>query len=235
MHHLQIKLRPLRIAKIILQLIAILSILHLIGAFFRLGMGYGRVLGFVPEFNLNEENNIPTYFSSLLLLTSSALLAIIARWKADIGDEFQRHWTALAIIFLYLSIDEMATLHERLGGLLTEFNLLDLGGFFYYAWVILGIIFVIIFVLSYFRFFLHLQKPFQLFFLAAGLVFVAGALGVEMIGARIEGNGIDASDATWVLLITAEETLEMLGITLFIYSLLRYMEQQTPEVRLQVG
>ena len=63
-------------------------------------------------FDVNKEANIPTWFSSLLLVLNAFVLGIIAvRTKAQQGP-YHTQWFVLAAIFLYLSIDESALLHE---------------------------------------------------------------------------------------------------------------------------
>ena len=61
-------------------------------------------------------------------------------------------------------------------------------------------------------------------FYISGIVYVSGAVGMEMIGAKYYEIYLetqqDAQDFGYVLLTTAEEILEMSGIALFIFSLL---------------
>lgn len=225
-----IRVRPARVANILCALVAALVVLDLIGFVFRFGLGHGRVLGFVPTFDLEQEANVPTYFSSFLLLAAAGLLAVIASWKNESGASFRRHWATLAIIFLCMSIDELAGLHEQLHTLLVEFDLRP-GGWFHFAWVIPGLVFVALFGLTYFKFFLHLGRRFQRLFLGAGLTYVAGALGMEMISGRhVEVHGYDVAAA---LMSTVEETLELIGIALFIYALLTYIDAHIPVIRVQ--
>jgi hypothetical protein len=70
-------------------------------------------------------------------------------------------------------------------------------------------------------------------FLAAGAIFVAGAIGVEAV------SGMQASlhgeqNLTYHLVITVEELLEMTGIVIFIYALLDYIGGQLTTVGFHV-
>lgn len=226
-----IRIEPARVAKILGVLAATLVLLHLATLVFRFGLGYGRVLGFVPEFNINRENNVPTYFSSFLLLICASLLAVIASWKHKSKGKFRRHWAVLAAIFLFMSLDETASLHEHLGSLLVE-NDLRMGGWFYFAWVVPGLILVGVFALAYLRFFLHLGKRFKRLFLASAGLYLGGALGMEMTGARYTET-LGYSSAIVQLTQAVEESLELFGAVLFIYALLSYIDMHFPEVRLQ--
>ena len=68
-------------------------------------------------FDLNREGNVPAWFSSTLLLLlalSSAASAWLARVRAGSPSEV-RAWTAVGVLFVGLSLDETASLHETLG------------------------------------------------------------------------------------------------------------------------
>jgi len=57
-------------------------------------------------------------------------------------------------------------------------------------------------------------------------VFLAGALGFEMLSAiAADRSGYDSVGYT--LLYSIEETLEMLGIVLFLYALLSHLAEET--------
>ena len=62
-------------------------------------------------------------------------------------------------------------------------------------------------------------------------MFLIGALGVEMLGAR-EADLHGHSTITYCVLFTVEEMLEMLGIILFIYALLRHLAAETGRISL---
>ncbi|MGH7926613.1 MAG: hypothetical protein ACREQV_02305, partial [Candidatus Binatia bacterium] len=81
---------------------------------------------FVPEFHIRGENNIPAYFSSLLLAGASLLLWIISRIRQAAGGKYSYHWLILSIVFLFLSLDETASIHERLNRPINRVLELDL-------------------------------------------------------------------------------------------------------------
>ena len=62
-------------------------------------------------FDLDEENNLPTWFSSFLLLNNAFFLALVARLEST-QDKLQ--WTLMSIGFFILSVDEVAGLHESI-------------------------------------------------------------------------------------------------------------------------
>ncbi len=188
-------------------------------------LGYETAYGFIPLFFVGEERNIPTYYSSLLLLCASVLLGIIGLTHHRLRLRHARHWTVLALIFLLLSLDEVAGLHEMMIRPMRE--ALHVGGFFYFAWVIPGGVFVLAFAWSYLRFFLDLAPKFRWLLGAAGLLYIGGALGVEMLGGR-HADLYGLENLTYRMYQTVEESFEMLGMVLFIHALLRYVARHVP-------
>jgi hypothetical protein len=89
---------------------------------------------FAATFNVDQEGNLPSLYSSLALFGCAYLLWVTARIDREAGGRFSRHWMLMAIVFLGLGVDEFLALHE-------EINVrLDLSGFTQYSWVAIGII-----------------------------------------------------------------------------------------------
>ncbi|MDQ2913437.1 MAG: hypothetical protein M3T56_09295 [Chloroflexota bacterium] len=130
---------------------------------------------FIHAVSFDEEANVPTWNSSSVLLVCSGLLALIAYSTRHAQGRFARHWAVLAVIFLALSIDEEAALHEGAIRLRDTFRL---GGFFYYAWVIPGLIFVAVVGAAFLRFVLSLPPR------TRALVIGSGGLPFRRSGIR---------------------------------------------------
>jgi hypothetical protein len=162
-------------------------------------------------FDLSEERNIPTLFSSVILLASSILLGYIAYLTRLTGGRYSMYWAVLSLGFLYLSIDETAYIHETFSEAVA-------------GWVFVVAPFVILFFLLYIRFFLHLPRSTKLYFLSAGLLFIGGAFFLEYIGSWRRSIADENSVAQIYLVFTIfEESFEMFGIILFVYALLLYI------------
>jgi hypothetical protein len=178
-------------------------------------------------FDFNTEKNVPTFYSSLALLFSSILLFLIAL-KNKKKNLTYLSWVGLAIIFCYLSLDEILELHEHLVHLTRNF--LNLSGMGTAYWTIPYLILIILLGAVYFKFLMTLPKKTLKFFLIAGAVFLTGAVGFELIGGRVEElygiptpKSFDSShNVLFKILYTCEEFLEMLGIIIFIYALTSY-------------
>lgn len=202
------------------------------GQFSRLALGYDYLKGFVPLFNLDAEGNIPTYFSVLLMLFAALLLAVIAVFYRKQKIPHVSKWAILSFGFLSMAFDEAFQVHERLISpfrtLLGDNNL----GVFYFAWVIPGIALVIVFGLFFLRFLMHLPSRTRRRFLIAATLYIGGTIGFELIGGRyVELHG--ARNWMYIMIATVEESLEMVGLIVFIWALLEYCAESFKEVRIR--
>jgi hypothetical protein len=182
--------------------------------------------------NVNRESSIPAYFSALLLLFSAALLGIVTWIKMRERGRYRLHWGLLALIFVWLSTDEAVSIHEILTVYIQE-NL-NVTGFLYFGWVVVGIPVVIIWGLIFLRFVLHLPPATRRGVILAGALYVGGALGVESISANIWYEN-DGSNLAYSAVGTIEELMEMLGVIVFIHTLLSYIQQHTQQIVLTFG
>ena len=88
--------------------------------------------------------------------------------------------------------------------------------------------------LLFLKFLARLPCPTRWSFVLGGIVFLSGAAGLEMAGGQYSTQGwaIDGSDKVdfhYALIITLEEPLEMLGIVIFFYALMRYYLKEITE------
>ena len=84
------------------------------------GLWGGGIQAFLPLFNLAQENNFASWYSSILLLAIStlALLCFLADLQYEERKEYRQlnfGWLAISTIFFLLSADEMGSFHERIG------------------------------------------------------------------------------------------------------------------------
>lgn len=177
------------------------------------------------------EANLAACFSAGLLVCAAALFAVIACAKRQ--DVYGRVWRGLAWVFSYLAVDEYAMLHERtvvfikhaLGESATS-------GVLHHAWVLPYAIFCVAVFATTIRFLLHLPVRTRNLILAAGALYVGGALGFEMLeGPLAASSGVDNN--TIRSLIVVEEILEMSGIILLISTLFGYIRHNIPAAHLE--
>ena len=216
---MNIKLCPIKIFKFNLYLILFLLTAHVLGLMFKLYFNDNYFYGFVPLFDLNHERNIPTFYSTFALIAASILLFFITCACKSLKLSYA-YWLGLSLIFLFLSIDEMCSLHEQLSPIFRK--LFNTSGIFYHAWVIPYGIALFSLIVIYLRFLFHLPKSIMFLFLFSGIIFVIGAVGFEMLGGmQKQLFGVD--DISYVFYYTFEELFEMVGIAIFNYALLLYI------------
>jgi len=230
--------------KTIIYLLSIMTVLLLFNIavnFIYFITGHGNLLGLTPLFNFYDEKNIPTFFSAVILIFASFLLFIIYYIIKKTKGVYRFHWLFLSIIFLFLSMDEILELHEQLSSPIQRaINLLN-GSLEYWGWIIPYSLLVIIFIISYLRFYLHLNKQFRILFALSALLFVTGAIGFELIEGIYLSKHISITNDFFVirrtfpyfLMVTVEELLEMCGVILFIYSLIEYITSIPHDISLK--
>lgn len=164
---------------------ASLCLVHILLHIVAVVKGDDRLYGLVYVFGLGAERNVPTLYSTLALLVGAGLLMLIARHsKTD-----RLYWWVLGGTFVFLALDEMMGFHEKLVGPVG--NALKTSGAFHYAWIIPYGLAVLAFGIAFSRFLLRLPRHTAIRFVVAGAIFVAGAVGMEMVGGvAIEQNKI---------------------------------------------
>lgn len=178
--------------------------------------------------NVDMEQSLPTLYSTVMILVGALLCAGIAHGRRRQGTSDVRHWAALSLIFGLLAIDEFASLHEQFGPPFRRW--LDIeGGPLRWAWVVPAIVAVTVFVVVFGRFLGRLPRSTRRGLWTAGVLFVSGAIGMEMLAAA--SSLLDKTDILYVLSTTVEETLEMLGIAVFLYTLLAYIPVGLPDAQ----
>lgn len=198
---------------------------------FRFGFAHERRLP--AFFDLGAEGNLPALFGGGLLLLAGALLAVVARGEAARGRAAGA-WRWLSGIFVFLALDEWLAIHE---GLIKPVRfLLQTDGLFRFAWVIPYGLLAGIVGLSCLGLLRRLPPRTRNLFLASGAIYVAGALGCEMIGGLIEQR-FGRRGPEFALEVLVEESLEMGGAVLFVYALAAYIRDELSglSVRLRFG
>ena len=170
-------------------------------------------------FLMDLEYNAPTWFSTVLLMTASLVLAGTA--QSPIGELHRRTWTGLSLLFVALSMDEAVSIHEKLIPIGRE---LGMSGWLSHSWVVAGAALVVVVFLLILPMLRSLPKPTLTVFLVAAGLYLSGVLVVEAFGGRYaETHGY--TNFHYYLITTLEEGLELAGIATFIWGLLSYQER----------
>ena len=167
--------------------------------------------------DVGAEHNVPTWYASLLwaLLGASGVLA------AALDAPRRGRWTVLAVVAVVASIDEYAQLHERLA-VLGDIIASALGWELWFTWVIPGILIAVAVAMVLMPLMMELPARARTLILAGGCVFLASAVGMEILGGLLLGQGAPAW--SYVLVTLIEETGELLGLSLAIGGVLSLFE-----------
>ncbi len=232
-----IKIKPTRIALSLLSVSFVIMLLSLLGQRFRFFGGYsisGPVQEyfldtFIFEFFINNEGNIATFWNTLLLIITSALAFVIGSAKFSQKDKYRFEWLLLGLVFLYLSMDESAIIHEKFSILLK--NMPDVNGWAHYKWIYAGAAAVLLLMVMFIRFYFHLDLRNKILFPVAMGLYLGGAFGGELFsGHYAQANG--TKNIVYMLMTHGEELGEHIGIILMIFTLLTYLVRNYSKIGL---
>ena len=167
------------------------------------------------------ERNPSTWLSAALLA-----LAGVSAWAAGRGRPDATTWNIVAGILGVLSVDEVATVHERLAAVPVIPGLGSRG------WAGAGLVLVGFVAFKLWRWVLALDGALRFTFFLGGAVFVLGAVGFEVIAGNHQST--HGSDATYWVLSTIEENLELLGVLVVVRGLLDHLARRGDTVSVRV-
>lgn len=196
-----------------LLLVALYALMHVVLPDVRWGP-------FREAFDLDGDLSIPAWFSSVQLFLASVALFALSR-----VDRRRRWFLVLgSLVFLFLSADEGAGLHESITvvargheiGVLRELMIRNHG-----AWIVpyllAGVALVAITFKAAVSIFTKHRRP-SLWVIFGVLTVVAGAVGLEIVSYFLQRG----TEVGYFVEVAAEEWLEMLGISLVLYGILSF-------------
>ncbi len=225
---MKIEISGEKVFRVIIIIICILILFSISGQISRYFLDHGRLLGLVDQFNLDFEKNIPTFFQTFLIFFSALLIFFIIRAN-DTKEKIPKHyWIILFIMILYMGIDEIVVLHERMNIFINEFYGNQLQGIFYYPWVIIGSIIALVFIIYFTFLIIKIDKRIRSLFIIAAFLYLFGAILMEMISGFY--FDIFGRNFTYQLLVNLEESAEMFGIAVFIRALIKYINLKMTKI-----
>ncbi len=174
-------------------------------------------------FNLDTEQTVPTWYSSMQWLLAGAMFASFARHAWHRRMRGALCIAALAAACIVFSIDEIAEIHERLGfasdalmsGGTRDGTALWSTGLWPFV-IGIPVIAAIAVVVRGTRHIFLARAPRALLLLIVGfIVMFTGALVIELFANLLSA---DKHSAAFLMQVVVEETLEMLGVTLIAWS-----------------
>ncbi len=136
------------------------------------------------------------------------------------------------LLFVFVSMDEALAIHERMNDPVRA--ALGTGWLFYWPWIIPYGAAAILIALTYIPFFKALPARTRLFFILSAVVFLSGAIGMEMLGAAEFERAGGTFNLAVQLYSGVEETLEMLGVVGFMYALADHLARKGVELKFAV-
>jgi len=214
-------LSPKKVAYFLATVMILLVFVHVIGVLMKYILGHPKVYGLIPFFDLDEEQNLPTLFSTCLFIINGILFFIM--WKLQQhNDKRQGTWLFLSALFIFLAIDEFGEIHEQFTQPVKL--ALSTSGFLYYAWVIPYGIAGILLSIYLVPFFWKMNKKIRTLFFLSALSYLVGAIGFEMIAAwYVSTREYDIVNG---FLILFEESFEMTGLIMLVYTLLLLFQKK---------
>ncbi len=215
------KVVTVHILVVFVALDILIVLLHILSQYFALpGNQY---------FYLDEEYNLPSIYSALQLILVGGAAFYCSRLRSERYIKFfpeKYIWIFVGVMLFALGVDEFVTWHEGTNliqsiGLMSPDSDPRLGGYGY-DWTLGALLLVIVFGLPGLFLFKKVFRdyPHLLYLLIlSSVLFVLGAVGFENL--QVYRKSFQSVKVAPVLLIL-EEFLEMLGVTLALFVILRY-------------
>lgn len=169
--------------------------------------------------DLNQEGSLPTWYSSMQWFCVATSLGIFAQHNFRLSQSKSWLLVILPLVFLALSLDEAAQIHEWLGlksdifltGASRKNTLFSQTGIWMF---VIGVPFLVLFVVLILSIRTYFQPtPGVLVKILLGMaITLAGAIGVETLANFVAPNSIYG-----VLQVFSEELCEMLGGTIVLW------------------
>lgn len=180
-------------------------------------------------FGVNVESSFATWYNGSLWFCVAVASVVIAFLGRD-DRVLRRGGMFLALVAAAASLDEIAQVHESmaiLGQWVMGSTQESMPIYAHFLWVVPGLVLSTLIGLSLLKFIRRLPAKAARGIIAGGVIFLAGALGMEILsGLWSFRYGENAYYQLWV---TLEEGMEMTGISVALVSLLsvvRFQPQQ---------
>lgn len=197
-----------RTARVLVGVGAVLLTMHLAAH-----LANGRVPGVsivVGLFDVDDEQSLYTWYSATML----ALTGTLAFGLATADRQHRVAWASMGLVGILASVDEVASMHERVAFALRAF--FDVPLFF---WVVPAAIATALAAPLAWKLIRGFHASLRRRLVVGGLVYVTGALVVEVFGGLIAESGSMESGAYWIS-TAVEEGFELGGVLIVAWALL---------------
>jgi len=181
---------------------------------------FSNYLGGISTFDLNAENSVSNWFSSVQLILFAALLFTMFRRESARGEtQAARAIGVLSLVFAFFSVDEVAQIHEKTTTLLRRYEAIPRfrgeHGIWILIYAVIGLGILILIGPGLWRY-ARRHPANSMRFGAGALILVAGAVGMEILFyERIFTGSLE---------VLVEESMEMSGVSVMVWACLRDLE-----------
>ena len=179
-------------------------------------LGHPTLMGISREFRLQEEANIPSFFSALALF-ATAVAALAVCHALPQADRDRLGWKVMAGLFIFMAFDEAGQIHEliMLPHALTKY---DRYLHYFSVFPYLGVAALLAAIL--FPFWLRMSREVRFMFAVAGILYVLSAVGMEVLENELVTAGVPEFSLRMAVNYALEELGEMLAVALFLRTIL---------------
>lgn len=224
-------MRPRRVVAWLAAATGVLVVLHWAAMVLRFEFGRGYLWGYSERLNVDAEESFAQLLQMVQLLAIVVVLLVIAGRVRRRGGPHTLAWYGLAIGFAYLTVDESSRLHELL--IVPVQRATGASGPLFFAWLIVAIPLIVVAVVLLYPLLRDLDRWTRRRFLLAGILYLAGVIGMEMVGGWwVERHDFNAT--YYYVLVPIEEAFEVAGQLLFLFTLLVVLARGGPVVRIEI-
>lgn len=162
-------------------------------------------------FDLDEEQNVPSWFSGMQLLLAAALAFALATAQRRAAPADARAWNAIAAALVFASLDEIAGIHETVNSLIVM------------SWAIPFGILALVVAAAFVPFVRRLPAPARNGILVSGALYFTGAIIVELITNQYFDQDTKRQ-FRYALFSLVEEALELFGVWVLVRTLLAHID-----------
>lgn len=228
-------LTPERTVRILILIVFLLLLGHLAALYTK--HIASEQYGMLWVFHFDSEANIPALYSFVIIMACGALLWATASLHEVRIKQQTRFWKTLSCLCIIAALDEFTGFHQ----VLTTDSLKLLGdftadGYLYFKWIIPYCLFFALMTAFLLNQFIRLPIHTKLTFLLGGTIFFVGAILFEMLGGHYLVTHPGESKYTslnYALLATVEELLEMIGIIIFLYGIMKFYIKHAEQEKLE--
>ena len=192
-------------------------------------------LRLLRNFDAAGERSIPTAWGIGLLLGIAGLAALTARLHLRRRLDHVGAWSLFSALFLLFAVDDYLSVHEQVAVPLRQMIGSTAPGLFHYAWVIPALLVGVVAILSFRGFAGLLPASTKRQFIAAGVLLLGSAIGLEMVlgmfsPAKQAGAGVTDKDVLFLLVANVRQGLKLVSESLLLVVVLEYLFTLTGRV-----